>query len=31
MAGKTRPKSLVQTEKKRPAKPKRPNKTSRGN
>ena len=30
VAGKKRPKSLVQTEKKAPAKPKRPKKTSRG-
>ena len=30
VAGKKRPKSLTQTEKKAPAKPKRPKKTSRG-
>jgi hypothetical protein len=30
VAGKKRPKSLVQTQKKAPAKPKRPKKTSRG-
>jgi hypothetical protein len=30
VAGKKRPKSLSQTEKKTPAKPKRPKKTSRG-
>jgi hypothetical protein len=30
VAGKKRPKSLVQTEKRAPAKPKRPKKTSRG-
>ena len=30
VAGKKRPKSLAQTEKKAPAKPKRPKKTSRG-
>jgi hypothetical protein len=30
MAGKKRSKSLAQTEKKAPAKPKRPKKTSRG-
>jgi hypothetical protein len=30
VAGKKRPKSLTETEKKAPAKPKRPKKTSRG-